>query len=90
MTKKNKESRTKKEQPKSTGGRSLHLNLKEETRHAVLAVVMLFLALFFILSLFGGAGVAGAFCYTLFTELFGIGYFLVPLIFVLLGISFIK
>jgi S-DNA-T family DNA segregation ATPase FtsK/SpoIIIE len=84
---------------KSTGGREKYkdtkqgratLNLKEETKHAVLAVVMLFLALFFILSLFGGAGVAGTFIHTLFSQLFGVGYFLIPIIFILLGISFIK
>ncbi len=90
MAKKNKESRSRKEQAKSTGTGKMNISLKEETRHAVLAVVMLFFALFFILTLFGGAGVAGAFCYSLFTKLFGVGYFLVPVIFILLGISFIK
>lgn len=91
MAKNNKESGSKKSAStkQSPGGR-MSLNLKEETKHAVLAVVMLFLALFFILALFGGAGVAGAFIHTLFGKLFGIGYFLIPLIFVLLGISFIK
>ncbi|MCU0660233.1 MAG: DNA translocase FtsK [Candidatus Pacebacteria bacterium] len=91
MAKKNKESGSRKEtHHRETKQSNMSLNLKEETKHAVLAVIMLFLALFFVLSLFGGAGVAGAFFHTLFGKLFGVGYFLIPVIFILLGISFIK
>lgn len=91
MAKNNKESGSRKHTAhRESKPVKMSLNLKEETKHAVLAVIMLFLALFFILSLFGGAGVAGNFIHTLFGKLFGVGYFLIPLIFVLLGISFIK
>lgn len=87
---KSKESRSRKSPSDNQSFERPRLNLKEETKHAIFAVISLFLALFFILSLFGGAGAAGAFSYSLFTKLFGVGYFLVPVICILLGISFIK
>lgn len=66
------------------------LGIKEETKHAVLAVIMFALALFFILSPFGKAGVVGNFFYSIFMKLFGMGYFLAPVICGLLGVSFIR
>ncbi len=66
------------------------LGIKEETKHAVLAVAMFALALFFILSAFGRAGVVGNFFHNIFIKLFGMGYFLVPVICSLLGVSFIR
>jgi S-DNA-T family DNA segregation ATPase FtsK/SpoIIIE len=64
--------------------------LKTETKHGILAVVFFVLALFLLMAWFGVAGKAGGFFYDILTYLFGIGYILVPLLFVLLGSSFLK
>ncbi|MEJ0001588.1 MAG: DNA translocase FtsK [bacterium] len=64
--------------------------LKVETKHGIWAVVFFVLALFTLMSYFGGAGVAGNAVYNLFHSLLGVGYILLPLLFILLGSSFIK
>lgn len=64
--------------------------LKPETKHGIWSVVFFVLALFFILAAFGSAGVAGRFFYNVFRYLLGVGYSLVPTLFILLGYSFVK
>lgn len=75
---------------KSSKNTILGMKLKDETKHGVLVVIFFLLALFSILSVFGAAGLAGNLFYKSFTYLFGIGYFLLPILFIVLGISFIK
>ncbi len=64
--------------------------LKTETKHGILAVVFFVLALFLFMSAFGMAGVAGNFFYEVFYYLLGLGYGILPILFILLGSSFIK
>ena len=65
--------------------------LKTHTKHGIIAVVFFVLALFFLMSAFSIAGVAGKFVYDICKELLGIfGYFLLPILLILLGASFIK
>ena len=64
--------------------------LQTETRHGILAVIFWVLALFFLMSAFGVAGVAGAFIYEKLSYLLGVGYYLVPILCLLLGSSFMK
>jgi len=64
--------------------------LKEETRLGVLSVVFFVLAAFFTLAYFGKAGVVGDTIFKWFDLFFGVGYFILPLLFLLLGISFFK
>ena len=66
--------------------------LKSHTKHGIAAVVFFVLALFFLMSMppFNIAGVAGKFIYTELFYLLGVGYILLPLLFILLGSSFIK
>src|SRR3989344_1518753 len=64
--------------------------LKTETKHGIIAVVFFVLALFFLMSYFEIAGKAGIFAYETLSLLLGIGYILLPALFILLGISFIK
>lgn len=64
--------------------------LKTETTHTIWGIVFFVLALFFSLSLFDIAGVAGQFVYDFFHYLFGYGYILLPTLFIMLGWSFIK
>jgi S-DNA-T family DNA segregation ATPase FtsK/SpoIIIE len=64
--------------------------LKTHTKHGIIAVIFFVLALFFLMSAFSLAGVAGKFVYEKFYYLLGIGYILLPILFILLGTSFIK
>lgn len=65
-------------------------SLKDETRYSIYAVVSFLIALFFVFAAFHGAGVAGSVLYTFFKGLVGVGYVLLPLVCVLLGVSFIQ
>lgn len=64
--------------------------LRTETKHGILAVIFFVLALFFLMSAFDMGGVAGEFFYNKFHYLLGVGYVLLPLLFILLGTSFIN
>lgn len=64
--------------------------LKTETKHGIWAVIFFVLALFLFMSLFNKGGVAGKFTYDIFHYLLGVGYILLPSLFLLLGYSFIK
>ena len=64
--------------------------LKTETKHGIWAIVFFVLALFLFMSLFHIGGKAGEYIYNFFDYLFGYGYILLPLLFILLGWSFLK
>jgi len=64
--------------------------LKTETKHGIWAVVFFVLALFLFMSAFSMAGVVGEFFYKILYYLLGVGYVLLPVLFILLGYSFIK
>lgn len=64
--------------------------LEEETKHGVLAVLFFVIALFLGLSIFGYAGPAGDWTYSLLGRVFGAGYFLLPLSLLFLAISFFR
>ncbi|MFA5791919.1 MAG: DNA translocase FtsK 4TM domain-containing protein [Candidatus Paceibacterota bacterium] len=64
--------------------------LKTQTKHGIAAVIFFVLALFFLMSKLDIAGVVGIFIKENFTILLGIGYLLLPALFILLGASFIK
>ncbi len=64
--------------------------LKTETMHTIWAIVFFVLALFLFMASFDAGGAAGKFFYKIFYYLLGVGYTLLPVLFLLLGISFIK
>lgn len=64
--------------------------LKTETMHSIWAIVFFVFALLLLLSAFHSAGVAGEFIYKIFHYLLGFGYALLPILFILLGASFLK
>lgn len=64
--------------------------LKKETAEGITAIVFIIVAIFLFLSPAGKAGVIGDFTYKGLAWLFGIGYYLIPVILLILGISFIK
>ncbi len=66
------------------------LNLHDETKKGISAVLLFVGALITVLSAFGAAGEAGNFLYKYLGLLFGWGYFLVPLSFILAGVAILK
>ena len=64
--------------------------LKDETRHTVVGVIFIVLAIFFTIAGFGAGGVVGADAKELILYLFGVGYVLVPILFAVLGVTFMK
>jgi S-DNA-T family DNA segregation ATPase FtsK/SpoIIIE len=64
--------------------------LKKETRHSILAVTFFLLAILFILASFDLFGPVGQKLFTALTWLSGMGYYLLPIIFIMLTISFLK
>jgi len=64
--------------------------LKDETRSTIIAIVFFVLAIFFIMAAFWKAGPVGNFIHTWLSLLLGYGFFLLPLLFVLLGVSFMR
>ena len=64
--------------------------LKEETLQTIMAVVFFVLALFLILSAFGKGGVVGQKSFDILSFLFGIGYYLLPVMLFILCVSFFR
>ena len=77
--------RKKKKKQKEKFWRRIFSNLKEETLESVWGVVFAVLALFLLFAALGKAGVAGATTYRALSILLGIGYFLLPLLFLILA-----
>jgi S-DNA-T family DNA segregation ATPase FtsK/SpoIIIE len=68
---------------------SLH-GIKSETKQGIMAVIFFVLAAIFTLASLAKAGWVGDKIYHLLSILLGIGYFLIPLFFFLLSVSFLK
>jgi len=64
--------------------------LKQETKHSILAVTFFVLAILTILASFDLSGVVGAKLFGALSWLSGVGYFLLPVIFIMLSISFLR
>ncbi len=67
-----------------------NIKLKSETKNSIFAIIFFVLAIFFSLAAFSLAGKAGNLIYKIFYLLFGFGYALLPILFILLGGSFLK
>ncbi|MEX1028072.1 MAG: DNA translocase FtsK [Candidatus Paceibacterota bacterium] len=68
----------------------LYEYIREETVQAVVAIVFFVVTAFLALAYFGNAGVVGDKTYSLLEMLLGVGYLLLPVLFLILGISFLK
>jgi DNA segregation ATPase FtsK/SpoIIIE, S-DNA-T family len=75
---------------KSGKNKKLKVDLKEETRHSVLGIGFMVLGLFMFLSIFKLAGIAGDFTYFIFNSLLGVGYYILPVLLVVVGISLVR
>lgn len=62
----------------------------KETTNTILGILSLVIAIFLLLGSFEAAGRVGTVTYEILSYLFGIGYYLTPLVFLLLSISFIQ
>src|SRR3989338_6515913 len=72
------------------GEKEKNPRLQTHTKHGIKAVIFFVLAIFFLMSAFDIAGVAGVFTYEKLYYLLGVGYILLPILFVLIGYSFLK
>jgi len=63
--------------------------LHPDTKKSVFAIGFLALALILILARFGKSGPVGEYAYNFFDWLFGVGYFLLPLIFIIMAVVFL-
>ena len=64
--------------------------LRDEALQGIIAVAAIVVAIFTLLAAWAKAGIAGDFVYNKLSLLFGIGYYLVPLICVVLGFAYLK
>ncbi len=79
----------KKDQPKDKNTYQKNI-LKRETTSWITAIALFVLSVFFVLASFEKAGFVGEKAYYVFSILFGLGYFLLPIVCIILGISFTK
>ncbi len=63
---------------------------KKETLEGISAIIFIIVSIFLLLAPFNKAGIVGDKIFEFLTLLFGIGYYILPVILITLGISFIK
>jgi S-DNA-T family DNA segregation ATPase FtsK/SpoIIIE len=80
----------KKKRGKATDKKAKKVELKEETRHSIWGLCFLLLGCISLLSIFEMAGVAGEFIYKIFNSLLGLGFFLFPILLIVVGVSFMR
>lgn len=88
MSKKNSPENSK--ELKKSEDKKLFSSLKEETRHSVLGIILFVLGVFFVMASWGKSGVAGSFLFESLQTLFGVGYFLIPILMFMLSFSFMR
>lgn len=75
---------------KSSKNKRRKVELKEETTESLWGILFLVLGLLILLSIFKLAGVAGDFIYKVLSSFFGFGYYLLPIILGIVGVSFMR
>ena len=83
-------STNKKKHKKKGEQTSVFDNLKKETAQGIFAIVFFIFGIFLSLSAFNAAGVVGNTTFKFLSSLFGIGYFILPALFFLLSVSYIR
>ena len=64
--------------------------MREETIQVILAICSFLVTILSLLASFGLAGRIGNFGLSIFTSLFGVGYYLIPIVFAMLGMTFLQ
>lgn len=72
------------------GGDNFLSQLSDETKQAVFGIIFFALAILSILASFHKSGIVGNKIYDALAKLLGVGYFLIPFLFLLLGVSFLR
>jgi len=92
MTKKDKEEdfdeSTPKQERKKNGKKKTQL--KEETRYSIWGIGFIVFGVLVVLSVFKMAGVVGDFIYSILNSFLGLGYYLLPILLIVIGVSFMK
>ena len=65
-------------------------HLKDETLQSIFAILSFIVGIFLLIAAFQKAGVAGNKIYSAFHYLFGVGYYLLPILSFIMGIVFIR
>ncbi|MDP3996661.1 MAG: DNA translocase FtsK 4TM domain-containing protein [bacterium] len=78
----------KKNKRKKTKDSEFEEGAREGTLQAIVTVVFFVAGIFLILSAFDKAGIVGSHTYSFLSKLLGIGYFLLPLVLFMMGVSF--
>ena len=82
--------RTKKLRDWGESGLSIFKLTSKETANGILGVFSIVLSVFFLLGAVGFAGQAGTLVYNWLSYLFGFGYYLLPIVFLLLAASVLR
>lgn len=82
--------KSKKSKNKAKEGKEWKIGLSNETKHSVLAVLSFATFAILLFSLFGKAGIFGDYIKEFLTSLFGRGFFIAPITFFFIGVSFLK
>ncbi len=85
MSKKNKDKKRREKEREQIDREPVIAN---ETKHAIIAISLFAVAVFFIMARLGFAGQVGEITYSFLNRLFGIGFLLIPATLALLGLSF--
>ncbi len=86
--KKNKKKSLKLKLVKEKKSLAQRLNLKDETLHFAVAGILLFIAIFMGAAPFAASGPVGTFLYEKLSIFLGVGYYLVPISFLILAMTF--
>jgi S-DNA-T family DNA segregation ATPase FtsK/SpoIIIE len=62
----------------------------DETVQTIIAIFCFLVTILSLFAAFQKAGIVGEYSFAFFTKMFGIGYYLIPIVFVMLGISFLR
>ncbi|MEK7646216.1 MAG: DNA translocase FtsK 4TM domain-containing protein [Patescibacteria group bacterium] len=69
---------------------SVWSEVRDETIQAVMAIFSFLVTLLSLLAAFNKAGVVGEYVYIFLVRMFGVGYFLIPIVFTFLSIAFVR
>ncbi len=64
--------------------------MHDETVQVILAIFSFLITILSVLAAFGKAGPVGEYGFMFFSKLFGVGYYLIPIMFAMLGITFLQ
>ncbi len=82
--------KNKKSASAKASARQRKMNLKEETRYSVWGIIFFVVGFLILLSIFKAAGMVGEGIYWTLNSIFGLGYYLLPILFIAVGFSFMK